>query len=110
MPVKRGGALLMTNLSPHASFENKTDKVRWSMDLRYQSAALPTNASVSRLPGEVIGGEGDVPIACYPPEADFLVRSKKRPNEVLTDSEAFQQLRKSHARAPLTQRWQMVEA
>ena len=51
-PVPKGGVLLLTNRTPHASFENKTDIVRWSMDLRYQSAALPTNAQITRLPGE----------------------------------------------------------
>src|ERR1035441_8791118 len=51
-PVPKGGVLLLTNRTPHASFENKTEVVRWSMDLRYQSAALPTNAKITRLPGE----------------------------------------------------------
>jgi ectoine hydroxylase-related dioxygenase (phytanoyl-CoA dioxygenase family) len=78
-PVKKGGALFMTNITPHASFENTTDRVRWSMDLRYQSAALPTNADITRLPGEETPDpQKGVPIACYPPEADFLVRSKVR--------------------------------
>ena len=47
-------ALLMTNRTPHGSYENTTDVVRWSMDLRYQSAALPTNASITRLDGESV--------------------------------------------------------
>jgi hypothetical protein len=38
------GELLLGNRTPHASFDSKTNRVRWSMDLRYQSAALPTNA------------------------------------------------------------------
>jgi hypothetical protein len=37
--------------TPHVSFENTTDVVRWSMDLRYQSAALPTNAVITPPPG-----------------------------------------------------------
>ena len=51
-PVPKGGALLLTNRTPHGSYENTTDIVRWSLDLRYQSASLPTNAKISRLPGE----------------------------------------------------------
>jgi ectoine hydroxylase-related dioxygenase (phytanoyl-CoA dioxygenase family) len=110
-PVRKGGALLLTNLAPHGSFENRTDGVRWSMDLRYQSAALPTNAKITRLPGETQPhGEspvepGFVPMACYPPEADFLVRSKQRPGEVLRTAEQFAALRASHAPASVSDRW-----
>ena len=43
VPVRKGGALLMTNRTPHASFDNRTDRVRYSIDIRYQSAQLPTN-------------------------------------------------------------------
>lgn len=110
-PVRKGGALLLTNLTPHGSFENKTNIVRWSMDLRYQSAALPTNASITRLPGESLpqGRTMDdpdfVPVACHPPEADFLVRSKIRPQEVLRTAEQFAALRASHVPTPVTDRW-----
>jgi phytanoyl-CoA hydroxylase len=68
------------------------------MDLRYQSAALPTNAKITRLPGEAkrVGAAG-VPLACNPPEPDFLVRSRTRPDEVLKTAEEFVALRKNHA-------------
>jgi len=106
VPVKKGGALLMTNITPHASFENKTDKVRWSMDLRYQSASLPTNANITRLPGESVpSAEAGVPIACYPPEADFLVRSQARPNEVVTSAKEFHRIRNEHLAQPMTNRF-----
>jgi phytanoyl-CoA hydroxylase len=109
VPVRRGGALFMTNLTPHASFDNNTDTVRWSMDLRYQSAALPTNAPITRLPGEVISDPtAGVPVACYPPEADFLVRSRMRPDEVINDAAAFQRVRKSHGRPSMTNRWKPI--
>lgn len=110
-PVPKGGALLLGNRTPHASFENRSDIVRWSMDLRYQSAALPTNASITRLAGESVpqgartSDPDFVPVACYPPEADFLVRSKKRPEEVLRTAEAFARLREDHVAAPTTDRW-----
>ena len=39
VPVLKGGVLLLTNRTPHASFENRSDIVGWSMDPRYQSAA-----------------------------------------------------------------------
>ncbi|MCW3059439.1 MAG: phytanoyl-CoA dioxygenase family protein, partial [Capsulimonas sp.] len=106
VPVKKGGVLLMTNKTAHASFENSTDRVRWSMDLRYQSAALPTNANITRLPGESVPSpEAGVPIACYPPEADFLVRSKARPEEILTAAAEFHRLRNEHLAQPMTNRF-----
>ena len=106
VPVRKGGILLLTNRTPHASFENDTDTVRWSMDLRYQSASLPTNAPVTRLPDEAVPDQdAGVPIACYPPEADFLVRSRARPTEVVTDPEVFARIRKSHQAQPVTRRW-----
>lgn len=110
-PVPKGGVLLLQNRTPHGSFENQTDAVRWSMDLRYQNAKLPTNASITRLPGEsqpqgkTIDDPDFVPVACHPPEADFLVRSKQRPGEVLQTAEQFAQLRANHVPTPSTDRW-----
>ncbi len=110
-PMPKGSALLLTNRTPHGSYENKSDMVRWSMDLRYQNAALPTNAKISRLPGEdlphgaTIADPGFVPVACHPPEADFLVRSKARPDEVLQTPEQFAQLRATHIATPVSNRW-----
>ena len=107
VPVPKGGALLMTNLLPHASFENNSDGVRWSMDLRYQSAALPTNADITRLPGESTEDPtAGVPSACYPPEADFLIRSRKRPAEVVTSADQFHALRRKHVAKKITNRFQ----
>jgi ectoine hydroxylase-related dioxygenase (phytanoyl-CoA dioxygenase family) len=111
VPVPRGGALLLTNRTVHVSFENRTDRVRWSMDLRYQNAALPTNAPIQRLENESIPAgedpnqEGFVPVACYPPEADFLVRSRQRPDQVVTDPQEFARMRREHAARPVTNRW-----
>lgn len=39
-PVPKGGVLLLTNRTPHASFENRYHTVRWSLDLRYQVNVL----------------------------------------------------------------------
>lgn len=105
-PVPKGGILLLTNRTPHASFENKTDVVRWSMDLRYQGAALPTNAQITRLPGEAKSSTSvGVPVACNPPEPDFLVRSQLRPQEVMKTAEEFIALRKNHTYQAATDRW-----
>ena len=105
-PVRKGGVLLMTNRTVHGSFANRTEIVRWSMDLRYQSAALPTNAPITRLPGEATPSqELGVPAACYPPEPDFLVRSQARPGEVVRTYEDFKALREGHQPEPVTNRW-----
>jgi hypothetical protein len=107
VPVPFGGALLVTNRTPHCSIDNVTDVIRWSADLRYQSADLPTNyAPPSGLP--LAMQPEDAPVACYPPEADFLVRSRRRPQDVVTDWQTFGELRRGHSPAPVTNRWSRV--
>jgi ectoine hydroxylase-related dioxygenase (phytanoyl-CoA dioxygenase family) len=113
-PIKKGGALLLTNLTPHASFENRTETTRWAMDLRYQNAALPTNAKITRLPGESVpsgaGAAEVIPGACYPPEADFLVRSRLRPHEVVKDAAEFNRIRQGHKPGNISRKWETVAA
>ncbi|HET6386080.1 MAG TPA: phytanoyl-CoA dioxygenase family protein [Armatimonadota bacterium] len=104
VPVCKGGALLLTNRTPHRSTDNLTDVVRWSMDFRYQAADLPTNfrgagGAPFHTPAE------NEPVACYPPEADLLVRSRERPVDVVSDWRRFVTLRQKHVPAPLTARW-----
>jgi hypothetical protein len=106
VPVPKRGALLLTNRTPHRSIDNVTDVIRWAMDLRYQSADLPTNYRTPqdrpfRDPRE------EEPAACYPPEADFLVRSRARPHDVVTGWQRFHEIRTRHARAPVTTRWEL---
>ncbi|MBV9850974.1 MAG: phytanoyl-CoA dioxygenase family protein [Armatimonadetes bacterium] len=80
VPVPLGGALLLTNLAPHCSTPNTTDTIRWSVDLRYQGADVPTNAF--QEPAEFRTDAPPVEIACYPPEGDFVVRSAAHPERV----------------------------
>lgn len=90
----------MTNRTPHASFENKSAGVRWSMDLRYQGASLPNNASRARVEDEHETFDREsVPAACYPPAKDFLVRSQKHPEDLITDASVFHDLRARHRAA-----------
>lgn len=108
-PVKKGGMLLLTNKVMHASFKNNTEGVRWSMDLRYQSAALPTNANMHRFDNEIDKTtNADAPAACYPPEADFLVRSKKRSAQVLQTYKDFNRLRENFKGEAVTNRYNVV--
>ena len=83
----RGGVVFMTNRTPHCSTPNYSDHIRWSMDLRYQSATVPNNVGLwpesidaAGKADEAFYEKGNV--ACYPPEADFLVGSKLTPERV----------------------------
>ena len=40
--VKKGGIVFMHQCTPHRSTPNRTDIVRWSIDLRFQPSGLPT--------------------------------------------------------------------
>ncbi|MBN62611.1 MAG: mitomycin antibiotic biosynthesis protein [Gemmatimonadetes bacterium] len=42
LPMAKGDVLIMHKLTPHGSGPNKTDAVRWSMDLRYQKTGEPS--------------------------------------------------------------------
>lgn len=113
LEVKKGGIVLLHNRTPHVSFQNRSDVVRWSMDIRYQSASLPTNAHITRLAHEMdpvknLHLDTEVPSACYPPEADFLVASVARPNQVIRTPDAFAKLREDHMPGTVTRRWETV--
>ncbi len=104
VPVPKCGALLLSNHSPHKSGVNAIDVIRWSFDMRYQSAALPTNAMTSDGPLRE-QQDPEEPSTCYPPEADILVRSLERPGDVVAEWERFDQLHRSYTPRPMTQRW-----
>lgn len=78
-----GGAVLMTNLTPHCSTPNFSDTIRWSVDLRYQSAAAPNNVGLWPA-GDNQEHAAEFQAACYPPEADFVVQSPSKPESVAT--------------------------
>lgn len=98
----RGGVVFMTNRTPHCSTPNTSDHIRWSVDLRYQSAEVPNNVG---LWPESVDDKGvatpefyeKVNVACYPPEADFLVHSRKNPSAV-TDYAEYVRRREAYDR------------
>ncbi len=96
VPVPLGGVLLLTNLTPHCSTPNRSGVVRWSLDLRYQDAAVPNN--VGEAPQDFTWDRPEGEIACYPPEADFVVRSARAPDSEVRSAEAFNRLRQSYER------------
>lgn len=106
--VPLGGALFLTNRTPHCSTPNDTDTVRWSVDLRYQSRTTPNNlgADVENL----VTNSPDVTIACYAPEADFVVRSVQNP-ELVSDFAQFLRRRNAFEQARIAgpgRGWQPV--
>ena len=106
VPVRKGGVLLMTNRTPHQSLPNRSTGIRWSADLRFQSAELPTNYKTDRGLAFREPALAEEPLACYPPEADILVRSKKRPWDIVTDWRRFTDVRTKHEYHPVTTRWE----
>lgn len=96
-PVPRGGVLFLTNLTPHCSKENVTDVVRWSLDLRYQDASVPNNAG--QMPDAFDPETPEYEQACYPPEADFVIRSAAHPERVVSDWRQFEALRRAYDQA-----------
>ena len=110
-PVPKGGALLLTNRTPHGSYENTTDIVRWSMDLRYQSAALPTNAKISRLPGEVGAagphdGRSGLRAGRLPSAGGRFPRPQPHASRRdLADRRAVRRVADRHMPTPVSDRW-----
>ncbi|MFN8489870.1 MAG: phytanoyl-CoA dioxygenase family protein [Caldilineaceae bacterium] len=71
VPLEPGSVLLMHKHMPHCSTRNSTDRVRWSMDIRYQPTGTPTGR---------------------PFHPDFVVRSRANPATVLTDHTTWSRL------------------
>lgn len=71
LPVRAGGAVLFHPLTPHASLVNRSDRFRWSFDIRYNVTGHPTGRS-------------------HFPE--FVARSRSAPERVLTDWQAWRDL------------------
>lgn len=68
VPVRKGGVIFMHRHMPHRSLPNRSDHVRWSVDLRYQPTGTPTGR---------------------PFHPEFIARSRKDPESELTDPEEW---------------------
>ncbi len=94
LPMDKGDLLLLHKEIPHRSTSNRSDTIRWSMDLRYQQTGTPTGR---------------------PFHPDFVVRSQAHPESVLDDwaewdrmwAEALEQAAVDKPRA---HRWESVPA
>ena len=60
----KGGMVIMHKHTPHRGLPNRSDRVRWTIDLRYQPTGTPTGR---------------------PWHPAFVVRSRRNPASVLTD-------------------------
>lgn len=60
-PVRKGGMVVFQHKTAHRSFPNRTDRIRWSLDIRYSDPSKPT-------------GRDEVP--------GFLARSDAHPESV----------------------------
>ncbi len=68
LPVRPGDLILMVKETPHRSTPNVTERVRWSMDLRYQKTGTPTGR---------------------PFHPNFVVRSRANSDSVLGDHQRW---------------------
>lgn len=100
--MSAGSVLFMTAMTPHASFVNKTDVTRWSIDLRYQDPSVPSN--LGEVPEDYTPERDPVTMACFPGEAYFVIRDPKRPESELTDADEFATLRQLWDRATIQNR------
>jgi phytanoyl-CoA hydroxylase len=71
LPMKAGSILLFHRQTPHAALPNRTNKIRFSFDLRYQPAGQPTGRDA------------------YP---GFLARSKRNPDRVLRSADEWTEM------------------
>jgi phytanoyl-CoA hydroxylase len=100
LEMKAGSVLFMTAMTPHASFENTTDVVRWSIDLRYQDLSVPHN--MGETPADYTPERDPVTMACFPGEAYFVIQDKAHPEREMRDPEAFRALRQLWDRATIS--------
>ena len=90
--MSAGSVLFLTTMTPHASFKNKTDIVRWSIDLRYQDPSVPSN--LDEVPEDYVPERDPVTMACFPGEAYFVIQDTKNPEREMHNYEEFAALRK----------------
>jgi phytanoyl-CoA hydroxylase len=68
---RKGGIVIMNKYTPHRGTSNRSNIVRWSLDLRYHKTGAPSGRSF---------------------HPSFVVRSRSNPSSVLTDSAAWDRM------------------
>ncbi|REE93130.1 ectoine hydroxylase-related dioxygenase (phytanoyl-CoA dioxygenase family) [Paenibacillus taihuensis] len=67
----KGGLVIMNKYTPHRGISNRSDIVRWSVDLRYHKTGAPSGRDV---------------------HPSFVVRSRLQPDSVLTESAEWRRM------------------
>ena len=73
VPVQRGGMILLHCRTPHGSEPNRSEGVRWSMDLRWNDARMPNGRP--QLPGMLVRST-ETPELVVTEHADWLTAWK----------------------------------
>ena len=81
----------MTQLTPHASFKNYSESIRWTLDIRYQDFEVPSNVGFE--PNNYFKNREEVNMACSPSEAYIIVKDSSNPNNEMKDPEEFAELK-----------------
>ncbi|TMV43599.1 phytanoyl-CoA dioxygenase family protein [Paenibacillus mesophilus] len=68
---RKGGIVIMNKYTPHRGTSNRSDHVRWSLDLRYHKTGAPSGRDF---------------------HPSFVARSRSNPDSVLTDYEEWRRL------------------
>lgn len=94
LPMDKGDVLFLHKQIPHRSTSNRSETVRWSMDLRYQKTGTLTGR---------------------PFHPDFVVRSRAHPDSVLTDWSEWDRMwaeaqQKAAVDKPRAHRWAAAPA
>ena len=105
--IKKGSVLFMTSTTPHASFKNRSEIVRWSIYLRFQDFNVPNN--INELPEDYKPDRNPVTMACNPYEAYFIIQDKEHPEREMKNYQDFANLRgtwdKSNIKNFIGRRW-----
>ena len=104
--ISKGSVLFLTSTTPHASFENKSKIVRWSIDLRYQDFTVPNN--INESPEDYKLNRDPITMACNPSEAYFIIQDKEYPEREMRDYNEFARLRLKWDKATISlpaKRW-----
>ena len=96
LEMQAGDVLFLTNMTPHATFDNVSSTTRWSMDLRYAPIGVPNN--VDEAPESYTPERTPNSMACAPTEADFVIRDTANPERDVVDGGAFAEIRMRYAR------------
>ncbi|MEF3302785.1 phytanoyl-CoA dioxygenase family protein [Paenibacillus sp. GYB003] len=68
---RKGGVVIMNKYTPHRGTSNRSDSVRWSLDLRYHKTGAPSGRDF---------------------HPSFVARSRSNPDSVLTDYEQWRRM------------------